>query len=502
MTSLSAKVKSFLPRKGFARAVAIVSGGTALGQIVTVLASPLLSRLYSPGDFGELAVYLSLTGSIAMVAGLTYQMAVPLPEEDDEAANVLVLATSLVLAVGLITALGLFASREFLSQWPRTARIAGVLWLVPFGVLGIGLFETITQWAVRAKQFGPLARTSAAKGVAQVGVQSAWGVFAPGALGLLVGQLVGQWAGTFTLVRLAWREQYHAFQRVSVAGMLAAAKRYKRFPLLTLPEVLVNAVSFFAPVLILAYYFGGYVAGLYAFQDRVTLIPIRFVGASAQRVFMASAADARRENRLDTFTRRVFGYLLAISTPFIFLLASSAPNSFALVFGENWREAGVYAQWLCVRTAFTMVVFPLTPLVYVLEKQWAGTAFQVVLLILRVGPIVLGGMLGSARLAIMLTGLGVGLSWLIYLVYLLMLSGNKPLPVLRLAALEVVIAAVICVPVVAVRLLVSNDIAVTLTAAAMGLVALALLWKRRSTLGLGALAAGPSNPQAGLGNNT
>ena len=49
-------VKRFLPESAFAKNVNVPVGSTALGQVITVLASPLLTRLYAAEDFGVLAV--------------------------------------------------------------------------------------------------------------------------------------------------------------------------------------------------------------------------------------------------------------------------------------------------------------------------------------------------------------------------------------------------------------------------------------------------------------
>ena len=66
----------------FLRKSAIVASGQALGLGVTVLASPILSRLYSPRDFGLLAIFSTLIGVITTFATLRYENAIPLPNDD------------------------------------------------------------------------------------------------------------------------------------------------------------------------------------------------------------------------------------------------------------------------------------------------------------------------------------------------------------------------------------------------------------------------------------
>src|SRR5512142_456745 len=87
----------------FGRNVALLAGGTAFGQVITVAAAPLLTRLYSPGDFGVLAVFGSIVSVLAVVASLNYHLAIPLPDEDSAAARLLVLSLLLLGATGLLS---------------------------------------------------------------------------------------------------------------------------------------------------------------------------------------------------------------------------------------------------------------------------------------------------------------------------------------------------------------------------------------------------------------
>ena len=68
-----------LPGGAFARGVVTLASGTAAAQLLTVLALPLITRLYSPADYGTLAVYSSTITLLLVVASLRYEVAIPLP---------------------------------------------------------------------------------------------------------------------------------------------------------------------------------------------------------------------------------------------------------------------------------------------------------------------------------------------------------------------------------------------------------------------------------------
>ena len=79
MSRLPRQLMRILPKSRFARNVAVVSAGSAMGQGLLIVSAPLLTRLYTPADFGVLAVYVSIVSILVVVASLRYEMAINLP---------------------------------------------------------------------------------------------------------------------------------------------------------------------------------------------------------------------------------------------------------------------------------------------------------------------------------------------------------------------------------------------------------------------------------------
>jgi len=92
-----------LNRGGFVRSVGVLVGGTAFAQALTVLALPLVTRLYTPFDFSVLAVFVSILSIISVAACLRLEIAIPLPESDEDAANLLALALCACSVVSALT---------------------------------------------------------------------------------------------------------------------------------------------------------------------------------------------------------------------------------------------------------------------------------------------------------------------------------------------------------------------------------------------------------------
>ncbi len=63
----------------------VLLSGTLFAQGIGYAIAPILTRLYSPAEFGELALFMRITGFISAVATLRYELAIPLPKEDKDA---------------------------------------------------------------------------------------------------------------------------------------------------------------------------------------------------------------------------------------------------------------------------------------------------------------------------------------------------------------------------------------------------------------------------------
>jgi O-antigen/teichoic acid export membrane protein len=246
----------------------------------------------------------------------------------------------------------------------------------------------------------------------------------------------------------------------------------------TLPATVINAVDANSTPLLLSFFLGGTVTGWFALGHRVLAIPFWLVGSSSQKVFYAEAAEARRSGRLPEVTLAVFGRLLSLALPAMAILVIAGPELFSLVFGAEWREAGVYTQWLAFRTTLTMVVFPLTPLIYLLERQATGTLFSAVQLIVRVGAVAIGGAAGDPRLAIALLGVGTGVVWVVYLVFLMSISGNGVSEVLPVVGRKVAMVLPAVAPLAIARAAGMPDVFVLGAALVSGLIAVGILFVR------------------------
>lgn len=418
---VSARLGALLPRNHFARGVSVLVGGAAGSQLLMLLAAPFLTRLYTPEDFGLLAICVGVLAMFGAIASLRYEGAIPLPEDNVEAANVAALCLLAVALLTLITvALALFASHPIAILLGAPA-LANYFWLLPVGVFFLGTYQVFNYWALRHKNFAAMTNARLKQSLTATIVQLVGHKL--GVVTLLGGYIGGLGMGGLLMGKSGL--QHAAFREVRLAGILKAAKRYRRFPIYSTWSSLFNTAGSELPTLMFATFFSPTAAGLYALTNRVLAMPMSIIGTAIGNVFLASATDAHREKRLAPLVTSVHDKLAHIAMPPTMLFVLAGPQLFAFVFGENWREAGAFAQWMAPWLYTTFITSPLTTLIIVLEKQRHDLAFEVILLAVRTATLVVGGMTGDLMVTVALFSVGSTLCWAGFLTWITVHSGNS-----------------------------------------------------------------------------
>lgn len=398
------RLKRLLPKNKFARAVSVLAGGTAAGQIIVVVASPLLTRLYSPEDFGLLAVYAGLLGILGVVASLRYELAIPLPESNEEAASVAVLSLLTVLGMTLLCAVVVGIWGQDITALLNTPALTPYLWLLPLGLLLAGAYQALSYSALRVRAFSTIAQTKLIQATCMVGVQLVAYGFGP--VALIFGRVIGQSAGITSLTRVSTKTADGVFARKKVSELYRVAVAYRRYPLISTWTGLSSAGGTHLPPLLIAALLGAPQAGLFALTHRVLSQPMAVLGKSIGDVFYREAAEAHREGRLQEIVAKVYGSLVAVSLPIALTIFLSAPSGFTFVFGEEWAVAGEMARWMTPWLFFQFVATPPTRVYPILDRHGIALRFQLSLLISGALSVVVASILfDSALVAVALMSL-------------------------------------------------------------------------------------------------
>lgn len=387
-------LREVLRTKRAARGLAIVLSGSVVGQGAVVLSSPLLTRLFDPSDFGLLGVYTALVAMVGVLATSRLEQAVSLPREDADAAAVATAALVLTAVVAGVTHLVGLVAGGSLAAALGTPRLADLWWLVALGVAATGVTAVMSGWLIRRQAYGPLGRRNGLQGLVQVGVQVGAGLTGVGAPGLLAGVPLGRLCGVGGVMS----RQGLLRQRFGRRRPWAMLVRYRRFPLVASWGALINSAGVQLPVIVVAAAYGAVPAGLLALAIRVVVAPTAFVGAAVADVFVGEVARhlREREPRIERLVRSTARRLLAVGALPALLVVVTGPWLFEIVFGPDWVTAGVFAQVLVVGYVGQFVVFPVSQVLGLAERQTWALAWDVTRVVLVVGGVVVCAALGGS----------------------------------------------------------------------------------------------------------
>lgn len=391
-------------KSSFFSDVLTLAGGTVFAQVLLVLATPIITRLYNPEAFGIIALFTAITGIIAVVACLRYELAIMLPKRDEEAANLFGLSLMIAAGVSTLTVLMIWLSGERLLQLLNAPELLTFMWLAPPVVFLGGATLALNYWSSRKKRFGRLSVARINASISTTSIQIGAGISGYPTGGSLIGaSILGSAASTLILGGQIWRDDHRLFQNsISVEGMRFGLNRHRKFPLIDTLSALINSISWQLPIFILSIFFPTSIVGLYALCHRVLHLPMSFIGSSISQVFFQRAAEARAGGRLPYLVENVFNVLVLLGLFPMMMLTLMGRDLFVVIFGQTWSEAGVYAQILGVYTFLWFISSPLSTIYIVLEKQEFGLKINIANIITRFSAIGIGGLLDNPRISISL----------------------------------------------------------------------------------------------------
>lgn len=360
----------------FTRNVLTLLSGTAIAQLIPLLATPVLTRIYTPEQFGALAILLAVANPLSLLVCGRYDLTVVLPR-DDERANVLArLALLLAMVVSLLLGGLLWSFREPLSGLMGGEVALPPVLLAPLLFLLMGFFQPLNNWLIRKQAFRAMSVNKMVQttGITLVSLGLGWWAFEHG---LMVGYVAG-WAlyVAFGAMQVRWKG--FRFRPLQFAAMREAAMAYRSFPLYNALPAVMNTATLSIPVFLLTRVFDEQVTGQFNLCRQTIFLPVTFFATSFMQVYMqrASSTVAAGGAVLPSLRRSV-QLLGGLALALVLVLLTAGPFLFGLVFGAQWTEAGTYARILALPIALQFVVVPLTPLLPALGHIRAYSIWQV-----------------------------------------------------------------------------------------------------------------------------
>ena len=375
--------------------------GAFLGQVATLLLTPILTRIYLPEDFGNWGLFISFISIFGGVVNLKYDLAIMLPKSDDDAFNILLIATSISLLVSLVFGLSIYVTKDFISKLLNWNNFSSIIFYIFSSILFRGIINSFNLWNMRKKNFGIYSLYLFLYSFFTFTVPALFGIlgFRQGS-NLVIGSFIGIFLSLFFILLHFFRNYSRLFESLNIKRFRTNLLRFINFPKYSALSVLFNEASWQIPSFAISIYFSKAELGFFTLSLGILKLPLSQFGSAVGHVTFQKTSEAKHNTNIDVIVEEVFSLLVKIITPIIFFVLVLSPDIFKNILGEIYIESGIYLQILAIWIFVWFISIPLSHIYFVMEKQKTDLMINIVIFITRLVSFIIGAVLNNIYIAL------------------------------------------------------------------------------------------------------
>ena len=310
-----------------------------VAQAIGLLVYPVLTRLYSPDDFGLLNLFTSIAGIAVLFATAEFQYAIVLPKENKKASALTALSLIILLAVTVIIALTVPFSKLIAAAF-KAPDFTKIYWLLPFFVLLTGLWNILNYSYLRNQQYTRLSGYQISQSILSAVGKWGFGFAGKTTIGLPLATVLAQFGSLGVSVALAWKKLRANWEKVLWSDCRAVAVEYRNFPMFNLPRSLVNSLGQALPIWFLTPCFGLEKVGQLSLALLAAFVPLNIVARACYQVLFQRVSKAvQQQQPINQLLRRFMFVTTAILFVGMAIVYFFVPQLVTILFGAEWIES-------------------------------------------------------------------------------------------------------------------------------------------------------------------
>jgi O-antigen/teichoic acid export membrane protein len=364
-----------------------LSFGSVISQLIPVLASLILARLYSPDDYGDWGVFNSYASILLILACGRYDLAILRPKRNIDGLNIAYL--SAIIAVILCVFIFFILLIADLFNWTIICSIRGRYWL-PINVFIGALILIYTSYANRYEKYKLIAKSSIVQHFAQDIIRIILGGLKLFPNGLIIGAAIGNMGAFFNLHKTLKIFNINIIKRsFSKNKIKYLALTYKDFFIYGLPSGLLNIMSTSVPVILISYLFSTYYTGHFSMAVHLLYLPMAFTGNAMSKIYYKKVCMWEKE-KISTLSFNMFKFSYWTGIIPVILLIFTGDKLFSLILGDKWETAGIFSIYLSLWLWATFCFSPLSTIYMAIDKQEISMIINSVNFLGRISAIIMG----------------------------------------------------------------------------------------------------------------
>lgn len=381
------KLKTFLSSELIQNTLKL-SSSNAILMFLPLVVIPILSRIYTPEDYGVWGIFSSVLFIINSFIFLSYENTIVKSIDDEELPSLIVLcliiSSSILLIIISFFVLGEKIGIPFFVSFPSIQLLFLTLSLT-------ALYNILGNIANRAKEYGIMSFSNVINGSTQAFGRLFLGFFPIISFGLIVGNISGILVATLFLSFPTAKYLIKLpFQNVSIKSLKKYAKKYKKFPLFDAPARFIEFSVINIVIIILANFFGQDQIGCFSMVIQFILLPISVIGSAISKVYYREISENQKDiNSVSLITLKIIKITFILSLAPLLFLTLGGDKLLVFVLGDKWIPAGGMALIMSIFSLPLILTVPLLPAFRTLDKQEIRFKLNLISFILAIGSLFL-----------------------------------------------------------------------------------------------------------------
>lgn len=363
------------------RNILILMTGSTIAQAIPIAISPLLTRLYTPEDFGILALYISIASILAVIISMRYEIAIVQPVKDEDAIALVYLSLAIAFTLSMLLGIAIYFIKDDINHY-LNADLGDMLYFIPITIFFIGCFRSLSYWNTRIKDFQNLSNAKVFQGGSAAAIQ------VPSAkifdsFGLILGYFLSYLFSSLYLLKNFISFCKNKKYQFEASNIYQNAKTYQNMPKFSVWGALADSTSVQMPVFMIARFFELNIVGAFSLIFRVLSLPMSLIGQALSQVLYQRVVELSIENPKDLykFIFKTFIFLVITTIPMIIIISFFGEGIFVFIFGESWRTAGAMSVVLVYAIAVRFAVSPLSTVLSLSKNIKLGVLWQFIYLL-------------------------------------------------------------------------------------------------------------------------
>ena len=329
-----------LVSSSFLRNVITLSAGMGLASFISFCFLFILTRLFTPEEFGKWDVFMRIIQLVAILFTLRLEMTIVLPKDQKEATKVSLLSLVILSLLSFLSLIIFFLFHDYFNSLIGNHFDSWWLILIPFGGFFLGFYNILLNWNSRFENYKKISKSNVIHSFVSSPLSAA--LYFLGTLGLILGQIFARVIAIYFLIHNFFSE----IKKIKFSEFFNSSKnlikKYKSFPLFEIPQSLLQRFSNDIIFYFTAFAFGGATVGILSVSEKILAKPLNIISESFKVAFYQRLTIEK--NKTTFFLKSVLG-MFFFGVLAVCLIYFIPVDAFKFLLGDNdWVKVGLYIK--------------------------------------------------------------------------------------------------------------------------------------------------------------